>query len=102
MSEKVEKAMKYLANTDEPHALAKALVKAMDYKIKTVRALAFLQASGTVAEREAQSSASKEYCDFVERYQNAVADYELMENKRTTAQLEIDIWRSLEASRRKL
>lgn len=101
MNNKVEDALEYLADTDEPHARAKAMVKALEHKIKTVRALTFLQSAGTVAEREAQSLVSKEYCDVVEQYENAVADYELMENRRQRAQLEIDVWRTTEASRRK-
>jgi hypothetical protein len=97
----VEKAMHYLAETDEPHAKAKALVKGLEQSLKTVKAIAYLGAEGTVAERESQAYASMEYRAQTEAYQNAVGDYELLENKRTRAVLTIDVWRTMEASRRR-
>jgi paraquat-inducible protein B len=99
--DRVEKALVYLAETDERHAKAKALVKGMEQILKTTRSQAFLEATGTVAEREAMSYTAQTFKDATKRYENAVADFEIMENVRTRHQLVIDIWRTLEASRRR-
>lgn len=94
-------ALKYLAETDVPHARTKALAKALEHNLKVVRSIEFIQAEGTVAEREAISYASKAYKDKVEEWQNAVADYEIMDNKRQRAILTIEMYRTVSANQRK-
>lgn len=96
----VEKALRYLAKTDEEHARAKALVKALEQSLKTTRGLIFLDAQGTVAEREARSYGHDAYQAKLGEYKEAIYDYELLENKRTRAVLTIDLWRTVESSRR--
>ena len=97
----VEKALKYLAETDQSHANAKALVKALENGLKVARSVQFLKADGTMAEKEAKSYASSEYLDANEKFQDAWADFQLLENKRERAVLTIDVWRSLNSARTK-
>lgn len=98
--ERCEKAMKMLARTDEPAALAKALVKSLEVYGKSVKALAFLETTGTVAEREAKALQSDTYKDWRTKYDKAVIDSETHINKRATAAGEREVWRSLQANRR--
>jgi hypothetical protein len=97
----VEKALDYLKDTDEAHAKAKALVKALEHGFKTIKAEEYLNATGTNGEREQRAYASTAYKELTNRYAQAVIDFELMENKRERAALTIDVWRSLNANQRK-
>lgn len=99
--DRLQKALTYLAETDQPSAEARARVKALEQRRKTVKGLAFLGSSGTMAEKEAKAYASQEYQDIVNEYENAVADAELYANKRKTEELIIEVWRSINAGRRK-
>jgi hypothetical protein len=98
--DRLQKALVYLAETDMPAAQAKAKVKALEQRRKTVKAVVFLESDGTMAEKEAKAYASREYQDIVNDYENAVADSELYANKRRTEELIVEIWRSLGANRR--
>ena len=48
--EKRQKALTYQANTDEPAAAARDNEKGLDQRRKNNKAVAFLEASGTMAE----------------------------------------------------
>lgn len=98
---KVEQALNYLASTDESCAKAKGLVKAIEYRLKVAKAMDFLAASGTVAEREAQSLASMSYREMVDQYESAVIEFETIAAKRERAVLTVEVWRSESANRRK-
>ena len=98
--ERVEKAMTYLAETDEPAAIAKAKAKALEQYGKTVKAFGFLDARGTVAEREARALTSKQYEKYLVDYENAVMEAERYANKRASEAGIREVWRSLQANRR--
>ena len=98
--DRLQKSLIYLSETDEPAAKARALVKALEQRRKTVKAFAFLSASGTMAEKEAQAYASPEYEEVTEAIENAVADSELYFNKRSTESLVVEVWRTTQANRR--
>lgn len=96
-----EKALNYLASTDESCAKAKGLVKGLEYRLKVTKAIHFLTASGTVAEKEAASLTSNSYLAMVNQYQDAVIEFETLAAKRERAVLTIDVWRTEQANRRK-
>ena len=98
--EQVERALKYLADTDVNHAAAKCLAKGLDAQLKTIRAVEFMGATGNNAEREHQAYASQAYKDALTRWQDACLEYETMQNKRERACLTVEMFRTLEASRR--
>lgn len=95
-----EKALNYLAQTDEPYAKAKARVKYLDYKRHTIKATALLEATGTVGERESIAYTSPEMKAFLEEYREAVYDEQILASKRKSAELAIEIWRSQNSNRR--
>ena len=98
--ERGEKALFYLAEPDLPAAEAKAKAKALETYGKTAKALGFLDASGTVAEREAQSLVTTEYREYLKIYEKAVMVSESFANKRATEAGIREVWRSLQANRR--
>ena len=98
--EDVGRALTYLAETDGPVAKLIARVKALEYEAKSIRGLVFLDATGTMAEKEAKAVSSSPYRAWIEDYENAYAECETIRAKRKRAELSIDVWRSLNASRR--
>jgi len=96
-----EKALNYLASTDELCAKAKGSVKALEYRLKVAKAMEFLESSGTMAEKEAKALASIAYREMIDSYESAVIEFETIAAKRESAVLTLDVWRTQEASRRK-
>jgi|TARA_R100001086_G_scaffold242819_1_gene170965 flagellar biosynthesis chaperone FliJ len=96
----VEKALHYVASTDETHAKEIAHVKALEHQVKTIKALAYLDADGTVGERTATADSSQVYQAWINTYENAIATSETTKAKRKRAELTIDVWRSINANRR--
>ena len=100
--ERLEKAMVYLAHTDEEAAKAKALCKKLEKIERIIRGEAFLRASGTVAEREAKAVTSEQYKEHVSYAENCWVDSELLDNKRHTEEVIVDIWRTMSANLRRV
>jgi len=85
----------YLATTDEPYARAKSYMVGLDKQERTVLATSVLTSrEKTVQMKEAEARVSKPYREWKTSYQDAVYDYEILRNKRTTAALVIELWRS--------
>ena len=98
--EDVEKALNYLGGSDENYAMAKARFIYEGQNIKTVRSLAFLEAStGTVADRTACSETSEAYRAALSSYRDSAYEYERLRAKRLTAELQIELWRSISSAR---
>ena len=100
--ERLEKAMIYLAHTDEEAAKAKALCKKLEKIERIIRGEAFLRASGTVAEREAKAVTSEQYKEHVSYAENCWVDAELLDNKRHTEEVIVDVWRTMSANLRRV
>lgn len=99
--ERVQKALSYLALTDEKCAKAKSLMLGLEHQLKTVKSVVYMQSEGTVAERDATAYSSQEYREHVQKLEDATYDYELMRNKRLTEELIVECWRSVNANRRR-
>lgn len=98
---RAERAVNYLAETDEPAARAKALYEGLDRQTKTFEGQAFLASTGsTVAEREANARVNQTYQAHLKEVANAQIDWEIYRNRRNTAEMLIEYWRSLNANRR--
>ena len=100
--ERLEKAMIYLAHTDEEAAKAKALCKKLEKIERIIRGEAFLRANGTVAEREAKAVTSEQYKEHVAYAENCWVDAELLDNKRHTEEVSVDVWRTMSANLRRV
>lgn len=99
-ADRLQRALEYLATTDEPAAKAKAYLIGLEETLKTVKATEFLKATGTNGYCEAVAYASAAYREHIKKIEDATYSYELYRTKRTTESLIVEVWRSLNASRR--
>ena len=93
-------ALNYLADTDEPCAKAKSLMEGKKEQKKSILAIQFLESEGTGQERDATAHSSNDFKYWRDSYKSSVLDYETMRNRRTTATLLVEAWRSLNSNRR--
>jgi len=98
--ERAEKALRYLASTDESCAAAKAHMERMEYKAKAVRQQVFLIEEGTVAERQAKAEVDHDHQHALNEYFEAMKTYSATNNKRETERIVLDTWRTVQANRR--
>jgi hypothetical protein len=99
--ERLSKALRYLAETDEECARLKTNMERFEFKAKAVKDAIFMRLEGSVADRNAQAGASDDYNDAMETYFGALHEHEAMRNKRSTESIVVDVWRSLNSSRNK-
>lgn len=97
----VEKKLLFLAESDERYALLFAAKDAHKEKLKLLKAKAFLESTGSVAERHAKADCDPEVERCINEGENILADFKLLEAERSRATTVIDVWRSLNASRRR-
>ncbi len=97
----IENDLKYLAETDEEHALISANTKKLEDKLKHDKGIFISQSKSSVSKAENEFYASQQYVKAIEDLKNSNYALGFLRNKRATAILRIDVWRTLEASRRK-
>ena len=100
---RLENALKYLADTDEENATANAQVKYLDRLLKRKKALHITgnTSDKSISAKEQTYYASDMYKDAVQELFNAEVTASTLENKRDKEGIVIDLFRTLEASRRK-
>ena len=96
-----ETALNYLVNTDEEAGKAKALYDGLYEQRKTIRALQFLNATGSAAERTEKALASEEYQQHLVLIKGAQIDCEILKNKRSSNILIVDLWRSVNSNQKR-
>ena len=97
----VEKKLIFLAETDEQYAQLYAAKDAHKERLKLEKAKAFLDSTGTVAERNAIADCHANVEACIDDGENILVEYKLLEAQRGRAETVIEVWRSLNASRRK-
>ena len=97
----VERAIKFLGETDETHAKMKAEVNSLKDLRKVVWSYEFLDAEGTGEIRKAAAYASISYQGHVKLTKDKEAEFVELNNKRERAFRTIDLWRSFNANRNK-
>lgn len=101
ISEKrLEQALTYRAQTDEECARLRADMERAEFKAKAIRDATFKRLEGSVADRTAEASTATPYMDAMEDYFQLLQAYEAMRNKRATEEIVVEVWRSINASRR--
>lgn len=94
-------ALKYLAETDEECARAKAHMRGMEYAVKHTASQQTLCAEAkTAGERKCVAEDSQAYRDIVAKYIESIEDYELLAMKRATQLARFEWARSLNANQR--
>lgn len=99
--DRVEKALILLSSTDEEHAELSGQVKYLEEALKQAKAHSFLEAEGTVAEREAKAIASPKYNDALLDWIEAFKAFKTLDNKRQHEIRITEIFQTLSANRRK-
>ena len=100
-SDNMEKAMGYLAQTDYSYAEAKTNLLRSEILCKRVRARHYLTAEGgNVEARKAAVEGAQDVIDADEALIAATLAYEQLRARRQRAEIVIQVYRTLEASRR--
>ena len=97
----MEKSLHHLADTDDEYARAKMDLERAEILRKRTRARVFQTGEGTVAERNAAAETSEEVGVADDAYIAAIGKYEGLKASRQRAELIIEVWRSLNAARRR-
>jgi hypothetical protein len=97
----MEAAMEFLAETDEKYAEIKTLVLRCEILAKRTRSRIFLTVDGSVELRKAKAEIHGEVCTADDTYIEAMREFETLKARRSRAEILIDVFRTLEASRRK-
>lgn len=98
---RMESAMEFLADTDEPYAQAKTNLLRNEILAKRVRARIFVTADGSVEMRKAHAEGHGEVIGADDALVAATLEFETLRARRQRAEILIDVWRSVESSRRK-
>ena len=101
--EAIEESLKYLADTDETSAKANANVKYLDRLLKRKKALHITgnKEDKSISAKEQTYYASDTYKQAIDELFTAEVEASTLDNKRDKEGLIIDLFRTLEASRRK-
>ncbi len=99
---RMEKALTYLAQTDEEAARAKSLMIGIEEQKRTVISIAMLESNEkTAAMKEVDARTSDAYISWASDYTKAVYEYERIRNKRITEATIVDAWRSYNSNKKK-
>jgi len=99
-AERMEKALTFLATTDDTAADLKAQVARKEYGCKLARSRGFLAAEGSVEARKAQAECSEGVQAAEDEYARAIVEFEKVKAKRATEELIVEVWRSVNSNRR--
>jgi len=99
--DRLEKAMRFLAETDEELAEAKGEVLRCEQLLKRIQYRLFKSADGSIELRKATAGVSEETARAEEELVSAIVQYEKLKAKRETESTVVEVWRTLESSRRK-
>jgi len=90
-----ERALDYLRDHSPVVGKLKARAVRMDEERKVAREMAFLAASGSVAERNAVAVNSEKYRQAIAQLEEATMDYETARLLWRAAEIKVEVWRSL-------
>lgn len=99
-NERMAEALDFLAGSDEDAAILRTEAERAKLKVKAVQDAVFLHSSGTVAERQAQSTQAQAYMDAQEHYLTVLEQADTMKNRRDTAELIVRAWQTVSSNRR--
>jgi hypothetical protein len=98
--ERAEKAIRYLAGTDDEAAEAKVECKRCEDQVKAVEDAIFLRLEGSVELRKATARTDIEAVNARNKYYSALLKYEKLVNHRNTEERVTELWRSVNSNRR--
>ena len=98
---KIDEMITYLASTDEPFAKITAEVSYGDDMLKHIKGSFVSASENSVSKAIEEFYASATYKAHINKMHTLNVQLLNMKNKRRTAEMKIEIWRTLEATRRK-
>lgn len=98
---RAEAAVEFIRDNAKRHGQVKALALFAEYKVKRARAVAFMEAEGTVAEREAKAWVVPEVWAAVEEQRDATAEEVELRDKMEAADLTFRTWQTQRADSRR-
>jgi hypothetical protein len=99
--ERLEKALRFLAETDEKAAELKVQVHRKSYIVDLSRKREFLKADGSSIEaKKSIAEVSEQVRDAINEELESELEWEKLRAKRATEELIVEVFRTLEASRR--
>lgn len=99
----INEAVDYMIRHSKEYAIAKANVVYLEQFRKTQKAICFQSSlRSTMAEKEADAYAHKDYITVLDGLKDAVEAAERLRWMLVAAQARVDIWRSQEASNRNI
>ena len=98
--EQVENALFYIRDHAEEAGRLAGSVKEAEMRRKTHMAMAYLDADGTVAERDAIARTSRPAMEAYADYCECVAEYETIKLKIKASETCIEVWRTENSNRR--
>ena len=98
-----EKALDYLKNTDKEAARLRAYADSLDDLKKNVVAMLVNEITEkmSAADKLKKAEGSPEYHSHIEKLRKAKDEWFAMQNKRNSAAIQIDMWRSVNSNQRK-
>lgn len=93
--------MNFLAETDQTYAEAKTNLLRSEILCKRIRARIYAFVEGGVEYRKAQAETHQEVITADDDYIKATLEFEALKARRSRAEILMDVWRTLEASRRR-
>ena len=97
----VEADLDFLAKTDVRYAELKAGLEHIKNTTKSVKGAFIVESNDSVAKSSEAFYASKDYVESTKRLHEINKEFHILETKRQSAIMRIDVWRTLEATRRK-
>jgi isocitrate dehydrogenase len=99
--ERMESALDYLVSTDFQFAELDGQVKNAENRVELAKEIAYARSEGAnIKEREAKAVMAETYQNALDEHTKAYIEFKKVKAKRDTAQVLIDVWRSLNAARR--
>lgn len=99
--DRLEKALHFMATTDQEAAELKAEVERAEYRCKLARAREFMSAEGSVEARKASAESSQSVQEVEDTRYAAILAYEKIKAKRATEELIVEVWRTCSANSRR-
>ena len=97
----IEKMLTYLASTDEPYSKIQAQVSYGEDMLKHIKGIYISKSEVSVSKATEDFYASANYKNQIDKIHTFNLQLLELKNKRRTAEMKIEVWRTLEASRRK-
>ena len=99
--DRITKALTEIANMVDDIGRLLGRMRGLEHRLKICKSMGFLEADGTVAEREARALVSQEYRDMVAEQEAVTTELETLRTRFKLEELVIEVWRTQQASSRK-